>query len=186
LRTSERYPGRQAASLAVLDHGLRADVDAGEVQHAARAHSHPEVLHGGIDLRRCGAFQHQEFGLAHVNLGHAVTDKAVTDTRDDRHLADRAGHVHGRGEHLRPGLRAAHHLQQLHHIRRAEEVHADHISWPAGRLREEVDVQRGGVGGDNGTRLAQRAEPRADLLLQVHVLEHRLDDEVATGECLVL
>ena len=41
-----------------------------------------------------------------------------------------------------------------------------------------VDVERRSVGGEDGARLAQPVEFAEHLLLDVHVLEHRLDDDV--------
>jgi hypothetical protein len=35
--------------------------------------------------------------------------------------------VHHGGQHVLGGLRAAHHLEQLHHVGGAEEVHADDV-----------------------------------------------------------
>ena len=65
--------------------------------------------------------------LARVLLDHAVADEAVAHARDDRRLLDLLAELHDRGEHVLAGLLAAHDLQQLHHVGRAEEVHADHV-----------------------------------------------------------
>ena len=48
---------------------------------------------------------------------------------------------------------AAHHLQQLHHVGRAEEVQADHVLRALGEGGDLVDVQRRGVAGEDGAGL---------------------------------
>ena len=45
-----------------------------------------------------------------------------------------------------------------------------------------VDVERRGVGGEDRARLRDPVEVGEDALLQRHLLEHRLDDEVGIGE----
>ena len=57
-----------------------------------------------------------------------------------------------------------------------------HMIGPAGDGRDLVDVEIGGVGGEDRALLGDRVELAEDLLLDLHVLEHRLDDEVAIGE----
>ena len=48
--------------------------------------------------------------------------------------------------------------------------------------RDLVDVEIGGVGGEDRARLGDLVELAENLLLDVHILEHRLDDQVAIGE----
>jgi hypothetical protein len=45
-----------------------------------------------------------------------------------------------------------------------------------------VDVEIGGVGGEDRARLGDLVELAEQLLLHVHILEHGLDDEVAIGK----
>ena len=73
---------------------------------------------------------------------------------------------------------AAHHLQQAHDIRRAEEVRADDVRRPPRRGGDLVDIEGRGVGRQDGARLAQAVELAEHRLLDVHLLEHRLDDDV--------
>ena len=61
-------------------------------------------------------------------------------------------------------------------------MQAEHILRPRGRGGDFVDVEIGGVGGEDGARLGYRVELAEHLLLDRHVLEHRLDDQVAIGE----
>ena len=50
--------------------------------------------------------------------------------------------------------------------------------------RDLVDVEIGGVGGEDRARLGDLVELAENLLLDVHILEHGLDDQVAIGEVL--
>ncbi len=99
-----------------------ADVVAGQVAHAERAHGEAEPLDRLVHLLRRAALVQQEAGLAAVLLDHAVADEAVADAGDHRRLLDLLGDRHHGGQHVLAGLLAAHHLQQLHHVGRAEEV----------------------------------------------------------------
>ena len=80
---------------------------------------------------------------------------------------------------------AAHDFQQAHHIRRAEEVVADHRLRPRRGGRDFVDIQRGSVAGENRTRLANAIEFGEHFLLQRHALEHRFDDDVRFRKAIV-
>ena len=61
-------------------------------------------------------------------------------------------------------------------------MQAEHVLRPRDRGGDLVDVEIGGVGGKDGARLGYRVELAEHLLLHRHVLEHRLDDQVAIGE----
>ena len=97
-------------------------------------------------------------------------------------LLDLLGELHRGDQHVGRGLGAAHDLEQLHDVGRREEVQADHVLRPRGAGRDLVDVEVGGVGREDRARLGDLVEPAEDLLLDVHLLEHRLDDQVAVGE----
>ncbi len=78
----------------------------------------------------------------------------------------------------------AHDLQQAHDVGGREEVQADHVLRPLGDGCDLVHVERRGVGGDDGAGLGDLVELGEDLLLQRHVLEHGLDDEIGRAEVL--
>jgi hypothetical protein len=65
-----------------------ADVVAGQVAHAERAHGEAELLDRAVHLLRRGAFVQQEAGLAAVLLDHAVADEAVGDAGHHGRLLD--------------------------------------------------------------------------------------------------
>ena len=97
---------------------------------------------------------------------------------DDRDFAEPLGEGDDRSEHFGAGLRAAHHLDQAHHVRRAEEMKADDAGRTRGRGGDRVDVERGGVGREHRLRLGDAIDIAEDLLLELHVLEHRFDDQI--------
>ena len=73
-------------------------------------------------------------------------------------------------------------LDELHDRCRIEEVHADD---PLGVARGNGDLgdrQGGGVGREDGVLVDDLVELGEDVLLQVEVLRHRLDDELAVLE----
>ena len=81
---------------------------------------------------------------------------------------------------IRPGLGAAHDLQQPHVAGRIEEMGDGEV--PPQSLRsafhEPGERDRGGVRGDDGAGAADRVEPRVEVALHVQALHHRLDDPV--------
>ena len=151
-------------------------------RHRERTHREAEVVEHAVDLRRCRALEDDLVGLETAGVEDAVADEAAADADQDRDLADLAGERHRGGDHVLRGLLAAHRLQQAHHVGRAEEVEADHVLGPLGDAADLVDVERRGVGGEDRARLADRVELPEDVLLELHVLEHRLDHDVLVGE----
>ena len=61
-------------------------------------------------------------------------------------------------------------------------MHADHVLRTARSRGDLVDVEVGGVRRQDGARLGDAVELAEDLLLELHVLEHGFDDQVALGE----
>ena len=58
---------------------------------------------------------------------HAVADETVTDADQRGDLADLARELHDGRDHRLRRLLAAHDFKKAHHVRRREEVHADHM-----------------------------------------------------------
>ena len=115
-------------------------------------------------------------------MEHAVTDEAVADADQHRHFVDPSPDRHRRGDGRLRRFLAADDLEQPHDVGRAEEVHADDaLGSPRGR-GDLVDVERGRVGGQHGARLRHLVEPGEHVLLDGHLLEHGLDDEIGVGE----
>ena len=61
-------------------------------------------------------------------------------------------------------------------------MHAEHVLGPLGHRGDRVDVEIGGVGGEDRAGLGDRVEPLEHALFQVHVLEHRFDHQVRVGQ----
>ena len=55
---------------------------------------------------------------------------------------------------------------------------ADHVLWPLRDRSNRVDVECRGIGAENCAWLGDLVKFGKDLLFQVHILEHRLDDEI--------
>src|SRR5512135_1263371 len=155
-----------------------ADVEARHVAHGERSHRQAPVLRRAIDLLRARALVEQEQALLAVFLDHAVADEAVAHPGDHRHLLQLLAELHGGGEHVLSGLRAAHHLEQPHDVRRREEVRADHFLRALGDRGDRVHVERRRVAGEDRALLHGGVELPEDVLLDVHPLEHRFDHDI--------
>ena len=100
-------------------------------------------------------------------------------------LLRRRPKLEGRRHNLVARLTAAHDFEQLHHVGGAEEVVPDHLRGPPARLGELVDIERRRVGGQHTSGLGHTRKLRERRLLQIHVLEHRFDDDVDVIEAVV-
>src|SRR5690606_1714226 len=173
------------AGLAPLLPNPVADVDAGQVRHGKLAHGDAEIGQHLVDLGRRGPLVDQGDRLGATLVQHAIADEAIAVANQHADLADAFGQIHDRGDDFIGSLRAAHVLQQLHDVGGAEEVHADHVLRPLGGRGDLVDAERGGVGGEDSARLADLVQPGEDLLLELHILEHRLNHQVDLLEVVV-
>ena len=156
----------------------RADVDPGNVLHAVRADRQAELDQRAIDLRHARAFLEQQIRLAHVVGQHPVGDEAEAVADHDADLRQTLRQLERRRDDLLAGLAPPDNLEQLHHVRGAEEMMAEHLRRTAGRAGELVDVERGRIRREDAVGARHRRELGERRLLQVHVLEHRLDDDV--------
>ena len=76
----------------------------------------------------------------------------------------------------------ADHLDQAHRRRRVEEVDAAHPLGPFGHHRQLDDREGRRVRGEDRLVLDGEVEPAEQLLLDVEVLDDRLEDEIAVGQ----
>ena len=60
-------------------------------------------------------------------------------------------------------------------------MHPDHLLGAAGSRRDLINIEIGSVGGEDGALRRDSVKFGEHLLLDIHVLEHRLDDEVGAG-----
>src|SRR5262249_55061084 len=157
-----------------------ADVESGQIAHREWAHGQAEVGQHLVDLLGRRAFEQQTLRLLSALMEHPIADEAVTDADQDRDLVDLPPDRHpDRG--LR-GFLAAHDLEQAHDVGGTEEVHADYALGPSRRRGDLVDVEGRRVRGQHGVGLRHLVDAGEHVLLDRHLLEHRLDDEIGVGE----
>ena len=117
--------------------GTPLQVDADHVIHAKRPHGEAELLQRLVDFVGQCTFEQQLARFSDVASQHAVADEARAITGNHRHLADTLAELPCRLQHCRMSVLAAHNLQQLHDVCRAEKVQTDHVLWAAGGCSEK-------------------------------------------------
>ena len=177
----ERLALRGIAELVQLLAHAPGDVEPAHVVHGEDAHRHAPVGERLVHLRRRGAVLGEELRLVHVGEHHPVADEPGAVADDHADFAEALGQRLGGGDRLGRGGRAAHDLDQPHHVGRAEEVGADDRLRPLRHAGQRVDVERGRVGGEQRAGTGHGVELRQHLLLERHALEHGLDDDVGAG-----
>ena len=106
----------------------------------------------------------------------AVDHKASSLVDLNRALADGNGDLLDLLNGLGGGVAAGDDLDQLHAVSRVEEVHTDQGTGQA--LADLGDGQRGGVGSEDALGLADLIQLAESGLLDLHILESSLNDEV--------
>ncbi len=165
---------------------MQTDRRAHELQEHQRGHRQAERLDGLLRRDDRGALVDDVLDLAHEAGEDAVHDERRGVLGEDRGLLQLLGDAEGRGQRGVVGLLTTDDLQQREDRDRVEEVEADHalrVLELGGHLRHR---QRGGVGGEDRVRRGDRLDLREHLLLDGHLLEHGLDDEVRVREALGL
>ena len=133
---------RLADRLQVLP-DARADVDAGDVLHAERADRQAELgQHACRSARRSRLLRAAGTPRACSRRASGWRRTRSSCRRRRRPCRAASPSFSDVAIDLLAGLAAADDLEQLHHVRRAEEVVAEHLRRPAARLRELVDVER--------------------------------------------
>ena len=154
-----------------------------EIREPERAHRVPvSELHRAVDV-----LGGRDAGLDHPDRLEAECDaesrgsEAGGVTDHDGLLAHALGGFAGTLDGVGRGTVAPDDLDERHDVDRVEEVHAHDPFLSGDRLRDRGDRQRGGVGGQQRVRLHGLGGAREDLLLQLHHLRNRLDDDL--GPC---
>ncbi len=129
-----------------------------------------------------GAFEQHHPRLAHVGGEHAVADEARAVAGDHADLAHTLAELGGGLKYRFRSLRSADDFQQLHDVRRAEEVQAYHLLRALGDGGDGIDIQRRGVAGQDAGRLHDAVQLAEDLLLEFEVFVDRLDHQVHVGQ----
>ena len=164
---------------------IPADIVAREVAHAKRPHCKTEFLDGVVNLLDRCALVEQEHRLPQILLDHAIADKTIAHPRHHRRLADFFGKFHHGHQYVVRGFFTAYYFQQFHHVRRAEEMHADHVLRALGHLRDAIHIERRGVAGKDGTWFHDAVKFFKYLLLDADVFKHRFDHQIGVAQRLV-
>ena len=176
---------RLARELALLADAV-ADVEAGEVAHRQRAHGHAPGLQRAVDLLRHGALQRHGLHLPAIGRQHAVADEAVAHAGLHADLADLLA-IAIEVAITSLAVFSARTISSSRMMLAGEKKCSPTTS--CGRLvaaaissTSSVEVLVAMMAPD----LAILSSFCEHLLLQRHVLEHRLDDEVGLAEVLQL
>ena len=161
------------------------DIIARQIAHAERAHGKAEFLDRLVDLLGTRTLIDHGHSLRHVLMDHAIADESIAHARDHRGLLDLLGKRHRRCQHIRRRLGTAHHFEQLHDVGRTEKVQPDDILRTLSNRRDVIDIERRSVRGKNRARLHDGIELGKHLLLDAHLLEYRLDDEIRIGDVFI-
>ena len=165
-------------------HDVDHDVDADGVGQLQRAHGQVVAqLARLVDvLIGTDVLAGQDGGLVHHRAHDAVGDEHGHVADGDELLAQAAGQGLAALDGVGGGVIGVDDLDELHGGHRAEEVHAEELLGALGGGGQLGDAQRGGVGDEDGLGLDQVGQLLEGLLLQLHVLDHGLDDDVDVGQ----
>ncbi len=119
-----------------------------------------------------------------VDEGHEdpVRDEPREVVRLGGRLPELARELDDLARRLVGGVAAAHDLDELDHRDGVEEVHADHAIGPLRRRGERRDRDRRGVRREHGLRRERGVGAPEDVLLDVRVLDDRLDHQVGRDD----
>mmetsp|Transcript_104411 Transcript_104411/g.300528 ORF Transcript_104411/g.300528 Transcript_104411/m.300528 type:complete len:659 (+) Transcript_104411:466-2442(+) len=159
---------------------------ANQVPQADRTHRHAEVLRHALQLLHGSALLEERAGLRRIRRQHPIPHEAVAIADQDGLLVEQLPEGHACRDRLVAGLGRPDVLEELHHMRRREEVGAHAPARVLEHGGDVVDVQAAGVRADQGVGLRVLVQREEDLLLQVHDLRDGLDDEVAILELTVV
>ena len=140
-----------------------ADIETREIADGKRPHGHAEIVERGIDGFDAGAFFQKKLRLRDVRMKHAVADKSATVPYQDADLAEFFRELHAGGDDFLAGGFAADNFEEPHHVCGTEEMRANDCLGTRGRGSNLIDVQRGGVAGQNGVRVCRRGRVRRRL-----------------------
>ena len=159
-------------------------VETDEVEQGERAHRVATAeAHGGVDVLARGvlALVHRD-GVVEVAEEQRVGDEAGLVADDDRLLVEPVRERLDILEDVVGGDDGADDLDELEHWRGVEEVHADD---PLGVPRRDGDLGHGegrGVRREDRVRCDDRVEATEELLLELELLRHGLDHELAVRQ----
>src|SRR6267143_418267 len=176
-----RRPELRVSRLAEEDlHHVEADVEAGIVREFERPHGHVRPqLHRLVDvLGARDALLEKVERLVHHRNEEAIHHETRGLLHLDGLLAEPRAQILDQGDRWVARLGAADHLDEFHHRRRVEEVHADDAVGALRRVRHLRDAQRRRVGRKDHVGRAQTIQLRVEIPFDVHLFEDRLDEDL--------
>ena len=142
-------------------------------------------LHSGVDTGDVGDALHLDEGsLIDHRDQDAVDDEAGSLIDLNGGLADLNADLLDGLDGLGGGVHTGDDLDKLHAVSGVEEVHADQRT--AQTLADLGDGQRGSVGSENALGLADLVQLAKGGLLDLHILESSLNDQVAVSAQILL
>mmetsp|Transcript_11181 Transcript_11181/g.15564 ORF Transcript_11181/g.15564 Transcript_11181/m.15564 type:complete len:356 (-) Transcript_11181:313-1380(-) len=162
------------------------DVKAGEVRHLVAAHRHvDDFLQKFVDAVGRDAAIHQEGCRLAVWVEDAIGSESHAVPDSDRRFPQSLRVRNGGCKRLLGGRVCADDFQQWHDVGGSEEVKANDTVLCVRLLADNVDIDRGGVGGKDTVLAADALQILKDLLLDGDVLDDSLHHHVAALEALV-
>src|SRR4030095_6282084 len=149
-------------------------------------HRQSELDDHAIDFfgRRQSFLQDVE-SLIHVREQQSVDEEPRTLLHAHRNLMELAAKLHGGVRRLSRSLESRDDFDQLHGLRRVEEVHADYAIRTSGRGSNFRNGECRRIGGQNRARLTDFVELAEQLELYFYLLERSFDDDVDVFEPVV-
>ena len=165
-------------------HDADHDVDADGVSQLQGAHGQVVAqLAGLVDvLIRADVLAGQDGGLVHHGAHDAVGDEHGHVGDGDELLAEALGDGLAGLDGVGRGVIGVDDLHQLHGGHGAEEVHAQELLGTQRSGGQLGDAQGGGVGDENGFGLHDGSQLGEGVLLQLHILDHGLENDVDVGQ----
>ena len=167
-------------------HDLEHQIERHFIRQRQRADRHAGHLRGVLDHCRRHAF-HQHLEAFRGEAQHAtVGEEAARVVDDDRRLADLTNVIQRGGQRHIAGVLADDDFDQHHLLDRREEMDSDEARLILPFLGQRIDRQRRGIGGEDGILAQQRLRLGIGLGLDLAILEHRFDDQIAIADGVVV
>ena len=157
-------------------------VYADDVAQVRGPHGPAELLHRLVDVLEVSAVAKQGGEAEDVGEDDPVHQEARAVAHDHRLLPQGQGVAHRAPDRGIARLRAADDLHQRHAVYGVEEVHAAEVLRAGQRLRQQIDGDGRGVGGEDGVAADLRLHLGQHHVLDLEILDDRLDDQVDAPE----
>ena len=166
--------------------GFARQFEADFVLNGQGAYRHANGFTQVVDPHWMNTFLQQPQALVQVGTKRAGGEEAQGVIDHDRGFLDLAGVVVGLGQGQVAGILTADDFNQGHLVHGREEVDADEVFWLPGTLGQFGDRQGRGVGTPGAALSQVLLGAGGDLVFQLDVFEHRLDDQVTALQVFVI